>query len=155
MSKGPGQSLGASLRRLLPLPRVPDTPASNTNTTLPSVLHPRLPSQAQAHLAVSLPPTHYVSLGKFTFPSLSFLTCKTTLLGLEHLKDPLLFRHLNVPVSQSYSCNYHSFKPRLMPTECKADWSCKTKAPHHQLLALPKSWCFTEPNGGDSTWGRR
>lgn len=103
----------------------------------------------------SLPPTHYVSLGKsFTFPSLSFPTCKIRLLSLEHLKDPLLSRHLTVPASQSHSCNYHSFKPRLMPAQCKAGWSCRAKAPHHQPPALPKSWCFSEPDGGDGTWGR-
>lgn len=155
MSKGPGQSLGASLRRLLPLPRVPDTPASNTNTTLPSALHPRLPGQAQAHLAVCLQLTTCPRASPS--PSLASVspTCKIRLLGLEHLKDPLLSRHLNVPVSQSHSCNYHSFNPRLMPAECKAGWSCRAKAPDHQPWVLPKSWGFTEPDGGDGTWGRR
>lgn len=55
MSKSPGQSLGASLLWLLPFPRVPDTPASNTNTTLPPVLHPKdCPAKARPYLAVCL-----------------------------------------------------------------------------------------------------
>lgn len=113
----------------------------------------RLPCQAPATLG-SLPPIYYVSLNKsLTFPNLSFPICKMGSLGLDELEDPLLPRHLYVPVSPSHSSNQYSFKPRLMPAGRKTGRNCGAVA-HCQSLVLPQLVFHSRAMGCDDRRGR-